>query len=108
MARLGATMKMIPRENVVAVTQLTKEARSIAALPVAAAARQGAQISAQGSAVRQARASEAPRGGGQSRGGLDGVLVTDSITVNVGGTALTQRIKETVRNEYAKIRRRTA
>jgi hypothetical protein len=108
MARLGATMKMIPKENVVAVTQLTKEARSVSALPIAAAARQGAQVSAQGAAVRAARASAAPsRGGGGGGGGEQGILVTDSITLNVGGTVLTQTIKEVARNEYrrAKLRR---
>jgi len=107
MTRLGATMRMIPKENVVAVTQLTKESRMVSALPAMAAARAGAQISAQGSAVRAARASEAPRAGGRS-GGMEGVLVTDSITVNVGGALLTQRIKETVRDTFKKYERKMA
>ena len=106
MGRLGAVMQTIPRENVIAVTQLTKESRMIAALPVAAAARQGAQISAQGSAVRAARASESPGGGGRG-GGMEGVLVTDSISVNVGGTVLTQRIKDTVRSTFERYERKT-
>jgi hypothetical protein len=106
MGRLGATMTAIPKENVVAVTQLTKESRMISALPVAAAARSAGQIAAQGSAVRQARASEAPRGGG-TRGGQEGILVTDSISVNVGGTVLTQRIQDTVRGTLSKYERRT-
>ena len=105
MARLGATMRAIPKENVVAVTQLTKESRMVSALPAAAAARSGARISAQGSAVRAARESEAPPGGGRGKG-MEGVLVTDSISVNVGGTILTRRIQETVRNEFAKYERR--
>lgn len=107
-ARLGYVMQTIPKENIVAVTQLTKEARSVSALPIVAAARAGAQISAQGAAVQAARASEAPRGGGAGRG-LEGVLITDSIMVNVGGTVLTRRIQDTVRDTFAKAQRsRTA
>ena len=104
MSRLGYVMRTIPKENVVAVTQLTKESRMVSALPAMAAARAGAQISAQGFAVRAARASEAPHAGGRS-GGTEGVLVTDSITVNVGGTLLTQRIKDTVHGMYSKMGR---
>ena len=102
MARLGATMKMIPKENVVAVTQLTKEARSISGLPIAAAARQGAQMNAQGSAVRAARASEAPRGGGRGGAAQDGIMVTDSIYINISGQVIKQTVKEVARSEYRK------
>jgi len=103
MGRLGATMRAIPKENVVAVTQLTKESRMVSALPALAAARTGAQVNAQGSAVRAARASEAPPAGGRT-GGMEGVLVTDSITVNVGGTLLTRKIKDTVRSTFERQR----
>jgi hypothetical protein len=105
-ARLGATMRTIPKENVIAVTQLTKESRMVSAFPAAAAARTGARMSAQGSAVQAARQSEAPRGGGAGRG-TEGVLVTDSITVNVGGTLLTQRIEDTVRSTFERYKRRS-
>jgi len=108
MARLGFVMKSIPKENIVAVTQLTKESRMISALPVAAAARSAAAINAQGSAVRAARASEAPRGGGGGGGGTEGVLVTDSISVNVGGAVLTQKIQDVARTSFRRMQRRSA
>jgi len=101
---LGAVMRSIPRETVVAVTQLTKESREISAVPAATAARTGAAVAAQGHAVRAARASEAPRQGGAG-GGQSGVLVTDSISVNVGGTILERKIEDVSRGIYARMMR---
>jgi hypothetical protein len=101
---LGAVMRSIPKETVVAVTQLTRESRAASAMPATVAARTGAQVSAQGNAVAVARASEAPRQGGQQRG-QSGVLVTDSISVNVGGTILERKIEDVSRGVYSRMMR---
>ena len=101
---LGAVMRSIPKDTVIAVTQLTRESRDVSAMPATAAARTGAQVSAQGSAVRAARASEAPRQGGQ-QGGQRGVLVTDSIYVNVGGTILERKIEDVSRGIFDRMAR---
>ena len=104
LGRLGATMRSIPKEVVVAVTQLTKESRAISDMPMAAASRTAAQAASTSAAVRNARASEAPRGGGQG-GGQRGVLVTDSISVNVGGTILERKIEDVSRGIFDRMAR---
>ena len=103
--QLGFSLKNLPKENIVAVTNVIRESREAGGMAPAAASRNVAAFAAQGRAVQAARQASPPPGGSQGGQERQGVLVTDSIVIDVGSSRITESVKDVMRSTYERQRR---
>jgi hypothetical protein len=103
--QLGFSLKNLPKENIVAVTNVIRESREAGGMAPAAAGRNVAAFAAQGRAVQAARQAAAPPGGSQGGQERQGVLVTDSIVIDVGSSRITESVRDVMRSTYERQRR---
>jgi hypothetical protein len=103
LGQLGHTMRSIPRETVIAVTQLTRASRDAGGGTAAAAAagRTAARVRANAAAIQEARAAEPEAPGMKDRG----ILVTDRIQINMGGAVFEQSVEDVARGTYRRMAR---
>jgi len=106
--QMGFALKGLPKENVVAVTNVIRETRYAGALGPAATARAASAFAAQGAAVVNARQAAAPAGGGGGNQGPGrGVFITDRVQFQIGGH-LIERTVEDITNRMIRSRTRSA
>jgi len=105
--QMGYALKDLPKENVVAVTNVIRESRYAGALGPAATARAASAFAAQGAAVVRAQAAAPAPGGGAAQGPGRGVFITDRVQFQIGGH-LIERTVEDITNRMVSNRVRSA
>ena len=97
--QMGFALKNLPKENIVAVTEVIRESRQAGALGPAATARAATAFAAQGASVAKASRS-AGGGGGTASAPIPnrGVFITDRIEFQVGGYVFEKTVEDIANN----------
>ena len=97
--QMGFALKNLPKENIVAVTEVIRESRQAGALGPAATARAATAFAAQGASV--ARASRSAGGGGGAASAPTpnrGVYITDRVQFQIGGYVFEKTVEDIANN----------
>lgn len=101
--QMGFALKNLPKENVVAVTEVIREARQAGALGPAATARAATAFAAQGASVARASRSTGGGGGGSSAPTPNrGVYITDRVQFQIGGYVFEKTVEDIANNMIQK------
>jgi len=106
-SQLSYAIKTMPKQTVVEVAALTR-AQNAGVSSAVAGARSSAVRAQASSTVQAAKQAEAPRGGRKDVARDPGVLVTDSLHINLGGNRVIKKKILDVVNEQGDHYRRTA
>ena len=98
--QMGFALKNLPKENVVAVTEVIRESRQAGALGPAATARAAQAFAAQGASVARAGRAAAAGGGGGGTAPTPnrGVYVTDRVQFQIGGYVFEKTVEDIANN----------
>ena len=96
--QMGFALKNLPKENIVAVTEVIRESRYAGALGPAATARAATAFAAQGASV--AKASRPAGGGGAASSPAPnrGVYITDRVQFQIGGYVFEKTVEDIANN----------
>ena len=96
--QMGFALKNLPKENIVAVTEVIRESRQAGALGPAATARAATAFAAQGAS--DPRASRPAGGGGAASAPTPnrGVYITDRVQFQIGGYVFEKTVEDIANN----------